>query len=97
MGTDTIFRVDQVKNNQPVPQSCPDMTMPNLTGVNLAVEIKKYRLDIPIILCTGFSKRINPEIAEEIGINSILMKPVTLDDMARTVRSVLDNKNSIFD
>ena len=34
-----------------------DMTMPNLTGDKLAVELMKIRPGIPIILCTGYSKK----------------------------------------
>jgi len=67
-----------------------DMNMPNMTGDSLAKEIKNVRPDIPIILCTGFSKRITSENALELGVNGILMKPVTLHDLANSVRNVLD-------
>ena len=35
-----------------------DMTVPNLTGDNLVVELMKIRPEIPIILFTGYSKKI---------------------------------------
>jgi CheY-like chemotaxis protein len=38
-----------------------DMTMPNLTGDKLAIELMKIRPDIPVILCTGCSKKISDE------------------------------------
>ena len=34
-----------------------DMTMPNLTGDKFAVELMKIRPDIPVILCSGYSKK----------------------------------------
>ena len=34
-----------------------DMTMPNMTGDKLAVELMKIRPDIPVILCSGYTKR----------------------------------------
>jgi len=30
-----------------------DMTMPQMTGVNLAEKLKEIRSDIPVIICTG--------------------------------------------
>ena len=38
-----------------------DMTMPELTGRDLAKECLAIRANIPIILCTGFSDQINPK------------------------------------
>lgn len=67
-----------------------DMNMPNMAGDQLASEIKSIRSDIPIILCTGFSERMNDEKADILGIAGILMKPVTKSEMAKTVRKLLD-------
>jgi PAS domain S-box-containing protein len=67
-----------------------DMTMPNLTGDKLAVELMKIRRDIPVILCTGYSKKISDETASEIGIKAFAYKPVVKADLAKTVRKVLD-------
>jgi PAS domain S-box-containing protein len=67
-----------------------DMTMPNMTGDNLAIELMKIRPDIPIIICTGYSKKISNETASEIGIKAFAYKPVAKADLAKTVRKVLD-------
>lgn len=67
-----------------------DMTMPNMTGDHFAKELLSIKPDIPIIICTGFSERINKEHAEGIGIKGFLMKPVVKLDMAQMVRKVLD-------
>jgi PAS domain S-box-containing protein len=71
-----------------------DMTMPNLTGDKLAIELMKIRQDIPVILCTGYSKKISDEIASEIGIKAFAYKPVVKADLAKTVRKVLDEAKS---
>ena len=70
-----------------------DMTMPNLTGDELALKLAAIRPDIPIILCTGFSHKITEERAKEMGIKAFLLKPILKDVMAETVRSVLDEKD----
>jgi len=50
----------------------------------------KIRLDIPIIICTGYSKRISEEKAKGMGIKAFAMKPLVMRDLAETVRKVLD-------
>jgi PAS domain S-box-containing protein len=71
-----------------------DMTMPNMTGDKLAIELIKIRSDIPVILCTGYSKKISEETAAEIGIKKFVHKPMAKADLARTVRKLLDETKS---
>jgi PAS domain S-box-containing protein len=69
-----------------------DLTMPNMTGDRLAREILAIRADMPIILCTGFSQVISPDQAKAMGIREMVMKPLTVRNLAETVRRVLDRK-----
>jgi PAS domain S-box-containing protein len=69
-----------------------DMTMPNLTGDRLAIELINIRPDIPIILCTGFSDQINEHKAGEMGIRKFILKPIVMTVLAETVRSALDGE-----
>jgi PAS domain S-box-containing protein len=71
-----------------------DMTMPNLTGDKLALEVMRIRPGIPVILCTGYSKKISDESASEIGIKAFAYKPLAKADLAKTVREVLDKAKS---
>jgi PAS domain S-box-containing protein len=66
-----------------------DMTMPNLTGEALAVEIIAIRPGMPVILCTGFSDKINEETAKKIGFRAFIMKPVIMKKLTETIRAVL--------
>lgn len=67
-----------------------DMTMPGMTGDQLAAEIIKIRPDMPIILCTGYSKNMSENKAKNLGIRALAMKPVVADQLANIVRHVLD-------
>ena len=67
-----------------------DMTMPNLTGDRLASSLLAIRDDIPIILCTGFSALLDASRAREMGVRAYLSKPLSIRELARTVRAVLD-------
>lgn len=70
-----------------------DLTMPKMTGDELAREIMSIRADIPVILCTGFSESVSEENAKAIGIKKFVMKPFALYGLAKAIRTVLDKKD----
>lgn len=67
------------------------MTMPRMTGDHLALEILSIKPGTPVIICTGFSERINKEQALAMGIKGFLMKPVIRSEITQMVRNVLDD------
>ncbi len=67
-----------------------DMTMPQMTGKELAAEMLKLRPGLPIILCTGFSEIITEEAAKRAGIQAFIMKPIIMKELADTIRKILD-------
>lgn len=69
-----------------------DMTMPKMTGLDLAKEIVSIRPDMPIILCTGFSNQLDDEKLRVSGIKKLLMKPLSFKDAAFAIRELLDKK-----
>jgi CheY-like chemotaxis protein len=69
-----------------------DMTMPNMTGEDLAQELMRIKPNIPIILCTGFSAKIDDQKASAVGIRALVMKPIVKREIATTVRKVLDGR-----
>ena len=68
------------------------MTMPHMTGDELAGELMRIRPEIPIIICTGFSEKLTEEKAGEIGIRAFVMKPLLKAEIAKTIRQVLDQE-----
>ena len=68
-----------------------DMTMPHITGDKLVKEILKIRPDMPTILCTGFSEKIDEEKAKKIGVRQYIEKPFDRGKLSRLVRKVLDH------
>ena len=73
-----------------------DMTMPGMTGDKLAGELRKMAPGIPILLCTGFSGRTFLKKVESLKINGFIAKPFLRDDLAETVRKVLDDASGDF-
>jgi PAS domain S-box-containing protein len=66
-----------------------DFNMPGLTGDQLAQQILSIRREIPIIVCTGFSKAFDQARAKAIGVRRVLMKPLTMEAIAHALREVL--------
>jgi signal transduction histidine kinase len=68
-----------------------DQTMPQMTGLDLARQVRRIRPAMPVILSTGYSSKTSPEELARHGINAFCLKPLKLADLAQTVRFVLDN------
>ena len=72
-----------------------DMTMPNITGEKLAIELMNIRPDIPVILSSGFNYNIDEKKAMALGIRAFISKPVLKQELAETIRNVLDGKQNV--
>ena len=70
-----------------------DMTMPKMTGVQLARELKDIRKEIPIIICTGFSEQLDKKKADALGFEGFISKPVLINKISETIRNVLDGND----
>jgi PAS domain S-box-containing protein len=81
-----IFQADPSAYNLVI----TDMTMPKMTGDQLAEKLISLRRDLPIVICTGYSEKMDDEKSKAIGFKGLLMKPVVKIEMAQMVRKVLD-------
>jgi len=53
-----------------------DISMPNMNGDELAVEILKVKPEIPIVLCSGFHPQTTNQELLNLGIKDFLSKPI---------------------
>ena len=91
--TSSIETLEAFRNNpQEFDLVTTDITMPNMTGKDLAKELMSIRQDILVILCTRFSEKIDERRAKKMGISAFVMKPIVMRDMANTIREVFDKK-----
>jgi len=67
-----------------------DLAMPNMSGDKLSMELLRIKSDTRIILCTGFSEKITPDVAKAMGVAEILLKPIVKKKLAAKIREVLD-------
>ncbi|WP_236848173.1 hybrid sensor histidine kinase/response regulator [Chlorobaculum limnaeum] len=72
-----------------------DLTMPEMTGIQLTGEIHKISPSIPVILMTGYGKIIDHDTPlKHYGITRLLKKPVKLAQLASAVNEVLSSTKS---
>ncbi|MBI9084414.1 MAG: response regulator [Desulfobacterales bacterium] len=67
-----------------------DMAMPGMAGDQLMQAVHALRPDLPVILCTGYSRRFDLKDLKAIGAAAAVLKPLARGELARLVRSVLD-------
>jgi PAS domain S-box-containing protein len=67
-----------------------DYSMPRMTGLDLAHQLRRIAPDVPIILLTGFIEEIPAELIASVGIAKVILKPATWQTLAEEVRTVLD-------
>jgi CheY-like chemotaxis protein len=70
-----------------------DMTMPGMSGLELAAKLRKIRADIPIMLSTGFSMALSEERVASLGIQALIMKPLGAGELAEAVYHALHAEN----
>jgi PAS domain S-box-containing protein len=69
-----------------------DQTMPGLTGIQLAQEIRQINPHVAIVLCTGFSEQVNKENVRNLGINRFIMKPIVKKEIQQAIQSLVHKK-----
>jgi len=71
-----------------------DLTMPGMTGKELARELTRARPGLPVILTSGHVLELHDE--KEIkgwGVRAVIQKPFVLSELAATVRRLLDARD----
>jgi PAS domain S-box-containing protein len=71
-----------------------DMTMPRMTGDLLSQHLLAVRPDIPIIICTGYSDKVDGESIRSMGLAGLVYKPLIMRDLAEMIRRILDQRKS---
>jgi CheY-like chemotaxis protein len=66
-----------------------DETMPDVSGTDLAREIRRLRSDIPIVLMSGYSGARLTERARAAGASEVLRKPLVGRDIAESLARAL--------
>ena len=67
-----------------------DLIMPQLDGDTLVSEIIEIRPDMPVIITSGFTDTIVNDNFKQISNKAFIPKPFQPQELAKTIRQVLD-------
>ena len=73
-----------------------DEAMPEMTGSELALEVRRVRRDIPILLMSGYVTPALAVRAQEAGVIEVLSKPLASGDIARSLAGALLDAGTSF-
>jgi nitrogen-specific signal transduction histidine kinase len=62
--------------------------MPDMSGIEMAVELLKIRPKIPVILCAGISEDLKWEHIKGTGVRGLLLKPITSDKLSKLMQKI---------
>ena len=69
-----------------------DLSMPSMSGLQFVREVQKLRPDIPIILTSGYFNPQDQLDAAQLGVRSILTKPVSPRDLLAALHGVFQKR-----
>ncbi|HTI71208.1 MAG TPA: PAS domain S-box protein [Candidatus Limnocylindria bacterium] len=67
-----------------------DLTMPGMSGLDLARRLLALSPRTPILLASGYASMIDPETVKQIGLRGLLSKPVAADEVSKALREILE-------
>ncbi|MGE0191489.1 MAG: ATP-binding protein [Planctomycetota bacterium] len=65
-----------------------DHTMPRMTGLVLAAEVRAYQPAVRVLLVTGYAGGLERHLLAEAGVDALLSKPVRAHELGRAIRQV---------
>jgi PAS domain S-box-containing protein len=66
-----------------------DLSMPGMTGLQLADRVRRLRPDIAIVLTSGYMGSAEHVDAEKRGVDRVVPKPCSIDDLADAIQELL--------
>lgn len=70
-----------------------DLTMPQLSGVDLAEDVFALRANMPFILMSGYTSSFSIDKAKVVGVVAFAQKPLVVNELLTKVRQVIDRSD----
>jgi signal transduction histidine kinase/CheY-like chemotaxis protein len=65
-----------------------DLGMPEVNGWDLALTVKSSRPEVGVVLVTGWGTQLEGGAAQAHGVDLVMSKPVSIDDLDRALRHI---------
>ena len=72
-----------------------DLGMPDMSGWEVAGEIKSINSTVPVILVTGWNIEITNSENRTDSVDKIIQKPFEVKQVLRTVQEVMEHKEQV--
>jgi PAS domain S-box-containing protein len=72
-----------------------DMSMPQLDGPDLVTKVREIRHDLPIVMVTGYIRPEDIEKARDLGVDNLVLKPNTVQEMSEVLSGILGRKANV--
>ncbi|PWB82257.1 MAG: hypothetical protein C3F08_00070 [Candidatus Methylomirabilota bacterium] len=66
-----------------------DLSMPGMSGWDVAAAVKARRPSCPVIMVTGWAEEVEPEMVARSGVDLVLTKPFTVAQLSQALAQVL--------
>jgi CheY-like chemotaxis protein len=68
-----------------------DLSMPGLSGADLARKLIEIRPDIPVVMTSGYIRPEDELEARRIGVRDLILKPDTIEELAKSLHRVFNS------
>jgi CheY-like chemotaxis protein len=83
--TDPIAAVQAFSESPQFDAVVTDLSMPQMSGFDVASAVKAVRNDVPVIMTSGYVQAKDEEQAKLIGVKKIILKPNTVEELAQSL------------
>ncbi|HEX9125207.1 MAG TPA: response regulator, partial [Methylomirabilota bacterium] len=74
--------------NEPLDLVFTDLSMPGMTGWELARAVRDAVPGLPVILVSGFAVEVSPDELQASGVHSVLAKPINIGDVIEAASAI---------
>lgn len=67
-----------------------DLVMPHMDGVETLRELRRLRIDVPVLLATGYDEQETMKKFQDLGFAGFLQKPYRLSNLSDKLRQALE-------
>jgi PAS domain S-box-containing protein len=68
-----------------------DLSMPEMSGFDLATQVREINPSMPIVMTSGYVRAQDEERAQSIGIEKIILKPNTIEELGQALDKICRN------
>jgi CheY-like chemotaxis protein len=69
-----------------------DFSMPGITGTEIAKEVRRVNLRIPVVVLTGSALRETKRVLSALGVAQVLDKPISPSDLCNAVDRTMQDR-----